>query len=251
MKKLLIYIIIINFNISSFCQQQCTILYTVASTNGSLEVLPYEGNKEEIDFFKNLSSGADETLKKITYKLSLNNESTAFKLLQNKNSTDELNQYALFSASEDEYYTKSDTLFRITEFSGKKFILSSKTDYNWTLINEQKTIDGFVCYKATTKRPWKIGAKGNENKTDYTITAWYCPKIPIKHGPKGFGNLPGLILELQDNRVTFLAKNINLSSSENIDFTIFKKHTQLTEDEFNNKIKEIRENFFKRASENK
>ena len=79
----------------------------------------------------------------------------------------------------------------------------------WNLINEQKVINGYTCFKATQQKQLKL------KKTDrtYLVVAWYCPAIPIGNGPKEFGNLPGLILELQDGKITFLASKIELESN--------------------------------------
>jgi GLPGLI family protein len=43
------------------------------------------------------------------------------------------------------------------------------------------------------------------------VVAWYCPKIPVSFGPKGYGDLPGLILELEEKNITFGAKKITLN----------------------------------------
>lgn len=56
----------------------------------------------------------------------------------------------------------------------------------WTLLPESEEICGYKCYKAITSfrgREW---------------TAWYCDEIPQNNGPWKFGNLPGLILKVED-----------------------------------------------------
>ncbi|NRD18463.1 GLPGLI family protein [Winogradskyella eckloniae] len=67
----------------------------------------------------------------------------------------------------------------------------------WILTEESKVIDGYTCYLATI-----------DKLNDKILKAWYTPEIPVKHGPKGFNGLPGLILEIED--VVFLWKAIKL-----------------------------------------
>lgn len=62
--------------------------------------------------------------------------------------------------------------------------------YKWQLHNETKTIAGYKCCKATYTWPGFSG-------TGPTHTAWYCPEIKGRYGPRGMGNLPGIILEFE------------------------------------------------------
>ena len=56
----------------------------------------------------------------------------------------------------------------------------------WTLKDEQQTIHGYHCQKATCH--WR--------GRDYE--AWFTSEIPIQRGPWKFGGLPGLIVKLSD-----------------------------------------------------
>lgn len=55
----------------------------------------------------------------------------------------------------------------------------------WKLENETEEVCGFLCHKATTSFRGRVW------------TAWYSD-IPVNNGPWKFGNLPGLILKLED-----------------------------------------------------
>jgi hypothetical protein len=59
---------------------------------------------------------------------------------------------------------------------------------DWKLFPEGKKIQGYACQKATASY------RGRK------YTAWYCPEIAISEGPYVFGGLPGLILEIYDDR---------------------------------------------------
>lgn len=91
-----------------------------------------------------------------------------------------------------------------------KVIVDRKMFYEWTLTNESKIIDGYKCYKATSPYFNNETGKKVEN-TNLVITAWYCPQIPVGFGPLGYGELPGLILELEKKAATFTATKINLN----------------------------------------
>jgi GLPGLI family protein len=52
------------------------------------------------------------------------------------------------------------------------------------MTTEQKKIGGYSCMKAELK------------DTSRTVVAWFTPQIPVSIGPGGFGQLPGMILEV-------------------------------------------------------
>jgi GLPGLI family protein len=106
---------------------------------------------------------------------------------------------------------------------------------DWILTNESKIIDGLACYKATRT----INIKNPKGEFTYPVIAWYCPQIPHKYGPNGYGNLPGLILELQVRNVSFFTKKIDFNSDEQFDTNFLKKAKILTEEQFNKKIYEF------------
>jgi GLPGLI family protein len=118
-----------------------------------------------------------------------------------------------------------------TELNETNYLVEdSLLNYNWNFTNETKTILGFECNKATVKilppvRRMMMGNFGRrtENKvTDstvtpakqdsMTVTVWYTKAFPMAHGPNYQGNLPGLILEI-DN--TF-KNNVNVITAESI-----------------------------------
>ncbi len=99
---------------------------------------------------------------------------------------------------------------------GKYILKKKKNIYQWILSEETKTIEGFLCYKATANDT-VINPKGTFT---YLLTAWYCPKIPFSVGPIGITGLPGLILELNRRNIVYGAKLIELNQEK--DFIIVK-----------------------------
>ena len=169
-----------------------------------------------------------------------------------------------------------------TEFMGKKFLISNdKDNIKWVMENEQKMIGNYLCFKATAKvkKPktmtsaWrnaeKDSKKSKENndsqeKTDNqadskvekldevvvtaeteTITAWYSPQIPVSHGPAEYGGLPGLILELTNDRTVMLCTKVVMNPEKRIVISEPTKGEFVTKVEFENivevKVKEMRD----------
>ena len=222
-----------------FSQQQYTVRYAVVPTKGSLENIDdYSDKTQDLkDFFLVLSKDADKTLNVLEYHLIVNNDKSIFKLVSGSPTDFKLNQWAIGLATKDLFYYDKTTSYRQTSFNKEKFIITSPLVNNWTLLKESKIIDGYKCFKATCEKPlWGSAPQQNTNGTNYIVTAWYCPKIASKFGPKGFSSLPGLILELQDNKITFFMKSINYNPVQPIDFNEIDKIKNLTEQEFHQKV---------------
>ena len=169
-----------------------------------------------------------------------------------------------------------------TEFMGKKFLISNDQDnIKWVMQNESKMIGSYLCFKATAqvKKPktmtsaWrnaeKDSKKSNENDNNLendnnqtntkvekleevvvnaeieTITAWYSPQIPVSHGPAEYGGLPGLILELTNDRTVMLCTKVVMNPEKRIDISEPTKGEFVTKGEFENivevKVKEMRD----------
>ncbi len=77
-------------------------------------------------------------------------------------------------------------------------------DINWTIEQETKQIDRFVCQKAT-------GTFGGR-----VYTAWFAPDLPFAYGPWKLCGLPGLILEAEDadREVVFRFKSLEMPTEE-------------------------------------
>jgi GLPGLI family protein len=75
----------------------------------------------------------------------------------------------------------------------------------WEISKEKKVIGNYVCYKAITKKV-TINSKGSFTRD---IIAWFTTELPFYFGPKGYGGLPGLILELDDRVIKYTLHSIN------------------------------------------
>jgi GLPGLI family protein len=140
------------------------------------------------------------------------------------------------------YFREKDSLYSLRPENdpdfGKIIIVESRNT-KWELLNESKTIDGYVCYKATATL---IRNNGNKGVFKFPIIAWYAPAIPIPFGPLGYGNLPGLILELQERNILYGVSKIVLNyKTEDIKTKLLKPldGKRISSEELSSKIAEL------------
>lgn len=121
-----------------------------------------------------------------------------------------------------------------SEIFGKIFLIKdSLKEIKWILKKETKNIGDFLCFKAESHN--------NGNK----IVAWYTLDIPVKNGPDKYGDLPGLILEVDTNKFQLLCAKISIGKKRFI--TKPKKGKIVTQKAFDSirsyKIKELKKVF--------
>lgn len=130
----------------------------------------------------------------------------------------------------DFYYDRSlQKLYKLKE--DLKIEVTKKQ--NWKLTQETKIINGYTCYKAICE--WEYETRSG-NTGIRSATAWYTPQIPFSYGPNGFQDLPGLILEIEQNGNKLVAKKIELFK-ENLNIS-FPKTRTIDEKKYNEKLKE-------------
>lgn len=71
--------------------------------------------------------------------------------------------------------------------------------------------------------------------TSIPIVAWFAPSLPYSYGPKYFTGLPGLILELTDRKVTFLASSIIILKDEELPID-FPKGKTISQEDYTKKV---------------
>ena len=143
-----------------------------------------------------------------------------------------------------------------TEISGKRFLIKDKLeDFGWEMSGETKNIGNYTCYKAIRSREEErtsmsiTDGKPEENKEKVIIvtTAWYTPQIPVSNGPEDFWGLPGLILEIQDGKLTIVCSEIIMNPSEKKEIKKPNKGKKVTQAKFDEIIdkhsKEMMERF--------
>lgn len=88
------------------------------------------------------------------------------------------------------------------------FVYDEVWGNNWKIENEIKTINGFNCQKATI------------NTYGRNFIAWYAKEITIPEGPYKFNGLPGLIVELYDEKEYFHFSLIKYNPKEVREYVI-------------------------------
>jgi GLPGLI family protein len=156
------------------------------------------------------------------------------------------------------------------EFMGKEFlVVDSLPKLNWVLTEETKQIGDYTCFKATAVKEapatdfrnfrMRGGAdaakKEEEKKTEekekktnlldsmgdmpkeITVTAWYCPEIPINNGPENYWGLPGLILEVNDGKTIIMCSKIAMNIKEKAEIKAPKNGSKVTQKEYDEIVK--------------
>ena len=151
----------------------------------------------------------------------------------------------LYKNTKDKTYVKSQENF------GKKFLISDKIiPLEWKMSKETKMIGKYLCIKATTIKKVddfdKNGDKKEQQKV-LKIVAWYTPEIPVSSGPELYTGLPGLILELHEDKMHYVCNKIVLNPKEKIAIAAPKKGKKINQKDYDElmqkKEKEMIEQF--------
>ena len=111
------------------------------------------------------------------------------------------------------FYTnvQNNDRFQELEVGGRSFIIQSKPT-DWKITGETKMISGYMCRKAVATKTLTSSRPGK--KLVRELVAWFAPEIPIPFGPEGYGGLPGLILEMTNNRDHYFATKIDIGKKD-------------------------------------
>ena len=185
-------------------QNSARITYSITPTGGSLE------KNQEVVKSKVANSfvGVDDALTRLMYLLIVQDKKSTFYLESILDFNEKPARLARAFAGNAEFFKdeQKKSIIKKVDFSNEIFNVKLDSVPQWELQNEQKIINGYTCFKATREKVLKL----KQRNPIHIVEAWYCPAIPIKDGPKEFGDLPGLILELRDDKITYLASKIEL-----------------------------------------
>lgn len=161
---------------------------------------------------------------------------------------------------------KSKTFAKESELMGKNFLIKDSLKvYPWKLINESKMIGNYLCFKAVAmvKNPTMslnfgrgAGAGNRQNQTENNpqptvqemlIEAWYSPEVPVNNGPADYWGLPGLIMEVNADRMSLQMVQLEMNPKEKITIKPLDKGNVVTQKEYDDilkaKTEEMRQNF--------
>jgi len=132
------------------------------------------------------------------------------------------------------FTAKRKTDFR--EFMGKYYLIEDTlAGGNWKLTGQSKQVLGYNCMSATT----------TDTVRKREITAWFTDALSLSAGPQNFGQLPGMILEIDINNgeVLISAKKVEFKKLKKGELEAPKKGEKITDAEFQKKLADmLREN---------
>ena len=79
---------------------------------------------------------------------------------------------------------------------------------------------------------------GFEIPKEKEITAWFTMDIPVSHGPDEYWGLPGLILEVSDDRTVLLCSKLVLNPKEKVEIKPITKGDVVSQAEYDKISKE-------------
>lgn len=227
--KYLIIAISVFFISNAVFSQSGKILYEV-HLDIDLKVI----DKKHIEFFTQLVDYGNSQ----QFELLFNNNQSSFKDVEKLSSNPdfdknmELVARTFINSLSDVYVDFREEKVVLEKPDGT--LIENKYDVSsWEITTDSKTIGGYLAYKAI-RRDHFIGSKG-QPKTLEAI-AWFAPSLPYKFGPIDYYGLPGLILELTQNKATFLAAKIELEKNDiKVDFP---KGETTTKEQYEKKLME-------------
>ncbi|MCT4700047.1 GLPGLI family protein [Tenacibaculum haliotis] len=195
------------------------------------KIINKKKQKESLETFKKFSIIEDRINKaqnKLTFKLIYSNNESLFKVEEEMLLGDD--KFLNMSIGPDGkgvfFNSKTLSLKQLDAF-GELFIISKLKD-RWTITNETKKIGIYNTFKAflTEKIKTRNGFK------EIKVIAWFTPEINVPFGPIGYSGLPGLILELNKDRLKYYATKIDFAPKEKIIIKKFKRGKKVSYDEF-------------------
>jgi GLPGLI family protein len=130
------------------------------------------------------------------------------------------------SSGEDKIYAdlKNNKIIEQRDFMNRMFLIEKPIPESaWKITGNQKVILGYSCMEAS-----KSDSAGQKT------VVWFSPSIPVKGGPASFVNLPGMVLEANENNNSriYLAKSVEQLTPEELKIQKPKDGKKLTELEF-------------------
>ncbi|WP_452231071.1 GLPGLI family protein [Lacinutrix sp. MEBiC02404] len=124
-----------------------------------------------------------------------------------------------------------------SEIFNKRFLIKDSLNNNyWKLVNETKNIGEYTCYKGTFSEEVEtknfIDGSLETVQEERTTIAWYTPQIPVNNGPQDFHGLPGLILEINDGKLTLICSKIIMNPKDTIEIKEPEKGKVVSQEKF-------------------
>lgn len=165
------------------------------------------------------------------YELLFGNNQSLWQYLPDASSEGDLNTFSAgggnmvfrFGGSNDISYYNFDKSISVSqrEIADKNYVVTdSVRKLDWKLTGESKTILNYKAFKATAQRigtRMQMSMENGEMKRQQvadtsSVIAWFTSDIPVSAGPGIYqGQLPGLILEVEENNGQTVFKAMEVS----------------------------------------
>lgn len=233
MKRIVLLTLLLGVVSNVFCQNTGRITYRITTDLSS-----FETKFKKYDDIVSRMKARMKMKDSLNLFLDFNNEKSIF-YVDDKTNLGFSNEkgYSSLISTFKIFYRDDKNKIKLTAINTDgKFLVQKSIGVNtWKITKEKKKIGEYSCIKATKEVKEMHPMKGMITKE---ITAWFCPKIPIRLGPNNYGGLPGLIMELKDGKLTYYVKKINLKP--NFDIVIYKpKGKVITEEAYFKKVPTI------------
>lgn len=233
-----IIIILIPFTVSSQNKAELTgnVIYKQKYIKAS-----NKSNKKQS--FKSFETKISKEINRISYNLSFNRTQYIFKQDEEMKVDDKKgNRLALILGGGNGVFygdLKKNIKLHKRDAFGEAFIIKSNfKDQKWDIKNETKIIGGYTCQRAIIYED----IYSRKGKSKRLVTAWFTKDVPIPFGPAGYGNLPGLIIELyRGSKYVFYCNEVSYNGTV-IEIAPPRKGKILSESEFNQISKEMFDN---------
>jgi GLPGLI family protein len=195
-------------------------------------------NISKDEFFSNLFKNAKIDSRKLLFDLVVTPQGSKFshhEILASESSIKSLGFTLGMAMYSGKVYIIDNKVYNGIDILGKNIFCSKETNKDWKITSETKQIGEYLCYKATNVYLVDNDPKGFVHQ----VTAWFCPKLPFPYGPNGYGNLPGLILELQVSHVVYGIKGIQFHDALALDLPDFSKCKVLDEKQLDEALKKF------------
>jgi GLPGLI family protein len=234
-RNLLKLCLVLLISVASYGQTNGNAYYKKQSTHNFDNIKGVNNNQNVKSSFKSVNNSIND----MEFVLMFNDSLALYEEIEKLDSDSRKSSEGLssvFSGYKGPYYYNLKTS-KSQRKQGKYLIENNLKNYNWVLTKEKLILNNLTCYKATTT----LKLEGRSGEIIRSVTAWYTPSIGIQLGPDGFGGLPGLIIQLEVNKVVTTLERIEfLEKSIKID--VPTKGEKMTEEEFKVLIKDLVEN---------
>lgn len=190
----------------------------IPETEGVNSILIQQLIKEQLD--KPIIK--DQLDKPTNFKLTSSNGRSVYKTIEQEEDETVGDLSILLINEKEQYYRnfENDNFLHQTNMFSRTFLIEEPIDqFEWDVLDETKVVNGYKCKKAISKK-----VKG--------VEAWYTSEVSLNVGPRHFQGLPGLIMQVNTDRLIITALDIKIIE-ENTVINRPTKGKKMTEEQYN------------------